>query len=410
MVFYDFSPIDFLDVDSEFSLINVSKEAFNLMKNKNRFVRFYIKNLEFREANILKQEALSRKLEFAISYKTYMMDPKEKRTDGMLSGNLYHLFELIEKLKIQPFSLGVLAKELEEYINFNYLKNFTPEIKIGNRNFKWRDNCYIVGILNVTPDSFYEGSRVNIDNVLQRAKFMADNGVDIFDVGGESTRPGSESISVDEELSRVIPVIELLKKNFDIPISIDTTKAKVAELSFEAGADMLNDISACQFDPEMINVVSKYNKPVCVMHIKGRPKDMQKNPQYNNVIDEIYEYFINRVNFLIERGIKRDNIIIDPGIGFGKNIEHNFILTKYLKAFKTLKLPILYGGSRKSFIGLSLKREPESRLPASLVVHTLAFLNGASFLRVHDVMEQSDAIKIVQMINSQNRNINVQCI
>lgn len=405
MIFYDFSPVDFINIESEFGLINVSKDAYKIMGEKNKFLRFYIKNLEFREANILKQEALSKGLELAISYKTYMLDNKEKYTDAILSGDLYHFRSLLEKLKLQPFKLKELAIELEDYINFSFNKDIQPKIKIGKRDFFWKDNVYIVGIINVTPDSFYENSRANLSNVLEKAKMMEDNGVDIFDVGGESTRPGSDPVSLEEELSRVIPVIEILKKNFDIPISIDTTKAKVAEEAFKAGADMLNEISACQFDPEMVDIVAKYEKPLCIMHIKGRPKDMQKSPQYNNLIDEVYNYFLERINFLTKNGVKRENIIIDPGIGFGKNIEHNFILTKYLQAFKTLKLPILYGGSRKSFIGLSLKREPENRLPASLMVHSLAYINGASFLRVHDVMEQGDSIKILNLIKSQNRNI-----
>jgi len=403
MKFYDFSPVDFIDVRSEFDIIKVSKLAYGIMGEKNIFIRFYIKDLEHREANILKQEALSNGLELAISYKTYTMENKEKYTDAILSGDLYHLKKLLNKMELQPFRLKELAFKIKEYIEFQYNNESNPLIKIGNKDFYWKKNCYIMGILNATPDSFYANSRVDLSNILSKAKEMSDGGVDIFDVGGESTRPGSDPVPVEEELERVIPIIRLLKNNFDIPVSIDTTKAEVAEEAFKQGADILNDISACRFDPNMVKILKKYNKPICIMHIKGKPKDMQKNPSYINLIDEIYDYFEERINFLIDNGIDRNNIIIDPGIGFGKTKEHNYLLTKYLKAFKTFKLPILYGGSRKSFIGMTLKREPEKRLPASLSVHLQAYYNGSSFLRVHDVQEQKDAILMIHYINNQNR-------
>jgi dihydropteroate synthase len=259
---------------------------------------------------------------------------------------------------------------------------------------------YIMGILNITTDSFYDGGKyISVDKAVKHALKMVDEGADIIDIGGESTRPGAEPISVDEELKRVIPVIEILSKKLSIPISIDTYKAKVAEEAINAGATIINDISGLRFDPLMPEVASKYKVPVIVMHIKGTPKDMQKNPQYDALIPEITEYLRGSIVLAKQAGVEENMIIIDPGIGFGKLLEHNLQIIKNLKEFTQLGKPILIGVSRKSFIGKILNdASPSERLEGTASSVAISVINGANIVRVHDVGFMSKVVKVADAI------------
>jgi len=259
---------------------------------------------------------------------------------------------------------------------------------------------YIMGILNITNDSFYDGGKyISVDKAVKHALKMADEGADIIDIGGESTRPGAEPISVDEELKRVIPVIENLSKKLSIPISIDTYKAKVAEEAINAGATIINDISGLRFDPLMPEVAGKYKVPVIVMHIKGTPKDMQKNPQYDALIPEITEYLRGSIVLAKQAGVDENMIIIDPGIGFGKLLEHNLQIIKNLKEFTQLGKPILIGVSRKSFIGKILNEaSPSERLEGTASSVAISVINGANIIRVHDVGFMSKVVKVADAI------------
>lgn len=266
--------------------------------------------------------------------------------------------------------------------------------------FDFLKKTYLMGILNVTPDSFFDGGRyLNVNIATEQALRMVDEGADIIDIGGESTRPGAEPVTVDEELKRVIPVIEALCKKISIPISIDTYKARVAELAIQAGATIVNDISGLRFDPEMPAVVSKYKVPVVIMHIKGTPKDMQKNPSYNALIPEIIEYLRESIVIAKKAGIREDMIIIDPGIGFGKLPEHNLEIIKRLKDFTHLGKPVLIGVSRKSFIGKILNdAPPEGRLEGTAAAVVAGILNGANIVRVHDVGFMHKVVKVADAI------------
>lgn len=387
---YDLSDKNLYSLQAELSNIEVSKEVIDYMASKFTFKRFYIKNLDYRAANILKQEALSCDMDAAISYKTYTMNPN--KTDVLICGSIVQFKKVADKLMNQPFKLKELGKDIKYLVE---TKDFNS-LEIGKCKIKPDDRCYIMAIINVTPDSFYTNSRyisskIDLKSIEKTVELMIENKVDIIDVGGESTRPGSEPVTTEEEIKRILPVIELIRKLTDIPISIDTYKAKVAEIAIEKGADLINDISALSMDENMVKVVKESGKPVVLMHMKGTPKNMQLNPTYENLIDEIYQFFKSRISFCIENGIDEDNIIIDPGIGFGKRYKDNLILTKYLGAFKTLKKPILYAASRKSFIGKALSKteepvNPEDRLYGSLAVHLLAS-NFATILRVHDFKE-----------------------
>jgi dihydropteroate synthase len=258
---------------------------------------------------------------------------------------------------------------------------------------------HIMGVLNVTPDSFSDGGNfLKLDDALRQGMKMVQEGADMIDVGGESTRPGSDPLTLNEELSRVIPVIESLSKRTDVPISIDTYKAEVARRALDAGAQMINDISALRFDPEMKKIAREYEVPIVLMHIKGTPKDMQQNPHYEDVIAEINRYLEESISTARKVGIEKNKIIIDPGIGFGKRLEDNLNILKNLKKFSILGCPVFIGCSRKSFIGMILDLPVEERLEGSLAALAVAIMNGANIVRVHDVKESRRVVALVDAI------------
>jgi dihydropteroate synthase len=258
-----------------------------------------------------------------------------------------------------------------------------------------------MGILNITPDSFFDGGKyfdgkINLDRILQDALKMEKDGADFLDIGGESTRPGSEKISKEVELERVIPAIEMIRKNSDITISIDTYKSDVAEEAIKAGADIVNDISGFRFDEKMPGVTAKYNATCILMHIKGTPKNMQVNPEYENVIEEVYNYLSESVSIAKKAGIKQ--IITDVGIGFGKNLQNNIDLIKNLSEFKKLGYPILLGVSRKRFIDNISPTPVTERLEGTIAANVAGILNGANIIRVHNVLENKKAALIADKL------------
>ena len=271
-------------------------------------------------------------------------------------------------------------------------------IKIGDSNFEWGKKTYVMGVLNVTPDSFADGGLFfETSKAVEHAKQMAFDGADIIDIGGESAKPGSEPISEEEELNRVQPVIEeLVKDGISIPISIDTNKPAVAEKCLEVGARMVNDTTGLK-DKDMARVVAQHRIPVVIMHMKGTPKTMQADPTYEDVVEEIKEFMRQRIKVAKEAGIQE--VIIDPGIGFGKTTEHNLQILKRLHEFQELGCPILIGTSRKSFIGNLTGGLPVTeRLEGTLVSLAVAIMNGANIVRVHDVKETKRAIQVVDAI------------
>ena len=276
----------------------------------------------------------------------------------------------------------------------------TLVLKRNNLTFNWQEKTYLMGILNVTPDSFSDGGEFNnIESALKQSKYIINNGADIIDIGGQSTRPGSEQISVETEINRVIPVIKAIRKNYTIPISIDTTRAIVAEQAIEAGANIINDISGGTFDNKMFSTAAKLEVPIILMHIRGTPKTMQQMTNYQDLIAEIIRFFKTQINQAVNAGVSRDNIIIDPGIGFAKNAPQNIELLKRLAEFKTLELPILVGASRKSFIGHILnKTDPKERVWGTAAACCSAIAGGANILRVHDVAEMYDVIRIADAL------------
>ena len=264
----------------------------------------------------------------------------------------------------------------------------------------------IMGILNITPDSFSDGGDFFEKNIaIDRALEMVKQGADIIDIGGESTRPFSDSVSLKEEISRVIPVIEGISKESDVCISIDTTKSRVAIEALEVGASLINDISAMEIDSAMVDVALKFNCPIVLMHMKGIPKNMQDNPQYQSLISDIKEYLLARIDFVVSKGIDRKKIIIDPGIGFGKTVKDNFEIINNLDQFVKMNHPVLLGASRKSFIGTSLNLPEKDRLEGSIAANIIGLQKGAKIFRVHDVVETKRAMIIANKIFNSNNII-----
>jgi len=260
----------------------------------------------------------------------------------------------------------------------------------------------VMGIVNVTPDSFSDGGKFFSPEVaISHASKLITQGADIIDIGGESTRPGAEQVSESEELKRVIPVIEQIRTdNPTILISIDTTKASVAKHAVEAGADIINDVSGLSFDNNMISIVESFNIPVVIMHMKGNPKNMQLNPKYKDIVNEILDFFKMKIKIAIQSGINRSMIILDPGIGFGKTVEHNFELLSRLNEFNVLELPIMIGPSRKSFIGITLDLPPEDRVEGTAAAVSAGVMNGASIVRVHDVKSMKRVVRIIEKVRN----------
>lgn len=283
----------------------------------------------------------------------------------------------------------------------------SDSLTIRNHRFVWKSRTYLMGILNVTPDSFSDGGQFNHrETALKQALLMIDRGADIIDIGGQSTRPGAQQITLEEELQRVIPIIKAIRKVSDIPISIDTTRATVAEKSIETGADIVNDISSGTFDRaapfhdrSMLSTVAKLQVPIILMHIKGTPETMQNLTDYQDLIEEIKLFFQARIEEAITLGIKKEQIILDPGIGFAKTYEQNLEILRNIKEIKKLDFPVLIGTSRKSFIGKILNKEnPQDRIWGTGATCSYAITQGANILRVHDVEQMSDVARVTDAI------------
>ena len=280
------------------------------------------------------------------------------------------------------------------------MPKYTSIMKLKDKNsnsnssiFSTR-NAIVMGILNLTTDSFFDGGEYLCEKqIIKRCRTMLDEGASIIDIGAQSSRPGATQVSAKDELKKLLPIIKLLKNNFpSIIISIDTFWAETAHETILAGSDIINDISAGNMDKEMFNVIARHNVPYIIMHMQGTPQDMQKNPTYNNVVNEVVNYFGEKIKEL--KSLNISTIIIDPGFGFGKTLEHNYQLLNNLDAFNKFNLPLLVGASRKSMIYNLLDTTAEKALNGTSVINTIALQNGANILRVHDVKEAKESIKI----------------
>jgi len=357
-----------------------------------------IRNINFKFANRIKKIILSNK-EIC-----YITSKKENDSVDLLALGSFGVFKELSKeiIAIGNEDIGFkINKTLKNVSDYDLLK-----LTVGNKTFQF-DSALLIGIVNVTPDSFSDGGKFfSTESAIEHGLQLIKEGADILDIGGESSRPGSEPVKDDEELNRVIPVIEgIIKKVPDAIISIDTQKSIVASEALKRGAKIVNDISAGSFDSNMFEVVKSFNAAFILMHMKGTPKTMQQSPYYDDVVSEVYDYLLNKVDNARKHDIK--NIIIDPGIGFGKRVADNYELLKRLNEFKGIGCPIMVGLSRKSFLGKALNIEIDKREEATLIAETLAIKNGAKLIRTHNINKAAYAVKLNQFVENPELLANV---
>lgn len=383
-------------IKKEMERIGVEKGGIDIMTPKSSFYCVKMYDVKAQDALILKQEMLSIGGDVAIS--RYTLPPSGKKTDILLIGTHSQLSFLLRKLDQHYARLNEIGREIS-----NVIKNVDKkhEIIVGKRKIGGR--TLIMGILNVSPDSFYDGGKyTTLEKAIKRATEMEKEGADIIDIGGESTRPGAKAVTMEEEMRRVLPVIEEISEKIKIPISIDTYKAKVAEKAIEKGAAMVNDITALRGDKKMAGIVAEFDVPVCIMHMKGTPQTMQKSPYYEDVMEEIITFLDTQSKYAISQGIAEEHIILDPGIGFGKRtggkIEDNCEIIARLKELKSLDFPILIGISHKTFIGNICNAQLEERIEGSMGAEAIAIAHGADILRVHNVKETKKMALVVDKI------------
>ena len=374
--------------------IGVHRASLPIFANKNQILPLKLLQVRTPAANIIKQEMLAAGGDAAVP--TGCVLNKDKYSDVLLLGTRKHYNLLLKKLELMPyFGMDEVKSELEAVLNEEKLQTVLANGRVLNY-----DKVLIMGILNITPDSFYENSRTAIEEVVAKAGQMLAEGADILDIGGESTRPGSEAVEAEEEQARVVPVIEALRKAYpEAVLSIDTYRASTARAAIKAGADIINDISAMEADEEMIDVVCETNVPIVLMHMRGTPKNMQTQCEYKNVVEEVAVYLAERANLLRERGVGEDKIILDPGICFAKTVEQNLKLMRDLNALTSFGYPVLLAASRKSTIGKVLGELPaEERLEGTIATSCQAVYAGANMVRVHDVKENLRAVRMLEAI------------
>ena len=375
--------------------IGVDSGAYAYLLPKAVYRCLKLKNISCRAANIIKQEMLSKGGDAAVKRDALSF---EGSTDVLLMGSIKHYRLLLDKLRLQPFGLKKLAAEIQNILDA--VEGAVPKLVLkGGQSLDFNDRTLIMGILNITPDSFSDGGKFMLkEKAVAHALKMNEEGADIIDIGGASSRPGSELIPADEEIKRVLPVVEeLLKQN--LIISVDTFRAEVAKACLEAGAHIINDIGRLQLDPELLPVIAANQVPVILMH--NRLQFDQDKP-YEDLISDILNELKDSISQAVSAGLDERQIIIDPGIGFGKTPGQSRLLIKHLEAFKSLGKAILIGASRKSFIGQTLGLEVEERLEGSLGIAAMSIMNGANIIRVHDVRESKRVALICDAVLKEN--------
>jgi dihydropteroate synthase len=385
------------EIRAEMEKIGASPPGIKIMTPKATFRAVKLEGLTFAAANIIKQEMLARQGEVVTSRDVY--STKESVSDVLILGTLRQFEDLIRKLRLQPFkSLVRIASELEEALACFAGGQLKP-LHIGGRLFNWGERTYIMGVVNVTPDSFSgDGLGDDVEQAVAQAERMVEDGADLIDVGGESTRPGSEPVTAEAELGRVLPVVEELSRRTDVPVSIDTYRSEVAREALEAGASLINDVWGLRMDPQLGQIAARYKVPVVLMHNRSRPKDATQTErlggryqgvEYDDLMGDIVRELRQSIDLALESGVERHLIIVDPGIGFGKTVEQNLRIMADLAQLKVLGRPILLGPSRKSFVGYTLDLPPEERVEGTAAAVAVGIANGADIVRVHDVKEMA---------------------
>jgi dihydropteroate synthase len=383
-------------IERHLAKAGVDPEGIAIIKNKSE--RFIIKvdNVKAAAANIIKQQLLSIGGDAAVHRD--VITGKPPLSTVYILTDRRRIEALAEKLEHQPFALSELGRDIIRLVE----DHESPPQHIplpGGGTIDLSDGPIVMGVLNVTPDSFSDGGSYNDpEQAVDRAHQMVEEGAGIIDIGGESSRPGAGELPAEDELARIQPVLERLSGRLGVPVSIDTRKAEVARTALDLGAVIINDISGFTRDPGMIPLAAKSGAAVVVMHMKGTPKTMQDDPSYDDVVSEILQWIEERTGILISNGVSPDKIIVDPGIGFGKRLADNIEILQELGDFRSLGFPVLVGHSRKSFIGMITGREPDERLWGGLAALAKCLDGGARILRVHDVKETIDFIKVWRSI------------
>jgi dihydropteroate synthase len=372
--------------EAEDCLKKIGVEPYGIasMKPKMSHLNLLIEGLKPKVSNIIKQEMLSLGGDAAVSRGS--VDCSVEKTDVLIMGTEKQVLRFIDKIGFQPFGLKGIASDLRTLLLNLSRGRFL--LKTPRRDIPLAGRTLVLGVINATPDSFSDGGAIADDrDGLRQAVKLVSEGADILDVGGESSRPGAKPVPLKEELRRVIPLIRLITKEMDIPVSVDTAKAEVARRAIEAGAEIINDITALRGDRDMARVAASAGTPVILMHMRGNPSTMQKGAlSYGSLLGEIIDFLENRIEHACSAGIPRESLVIDPGIGFGKSGEDNLRLLRHLGAFRTIGLPICIGVSRKAFTGkVTGVNVPAERIEGTAAAVTAAILNGANIIRVHDV-------------------------
>ena len=383
------------DLERQLARVGADECSWSIFAAKHESRAIAFEGLSTATANILKQSALALGADCAVH--RAVASGRVRRSDAVLFVNRRQLAGLVLRLREQPDCVARLAPEIEALEHRYRAPDHT--IRIGRRRVDLGSRTHVMGILNVTPDSFYDGGRyADAERAAARAQTMEQEGADFVDIGGESTRPGAEPVSPREQLRRVLPVLRRARREVAVPLSIDTTSARVAEAAIAEGAAMVNDISGLSFDRGMARVVARAGVPCVVMHTSGRPRSMQQRTTYRDLLAEVVDSLRAAVERGLEAGVRPGQLIVDPGIGFGKTAVQNLEILRRLGELRSLGRPILVGPSRKSFIGRTLGTGVDARLEGSLAACVVAAQNGANVLRVHDVLAARRALALSDAI------------
>ncbi|MFP3903125.1 MAG: dihydropteroate synthase [Armatimonadota bacterium] len=383
------------DLDVELEAANVTEYGVVRMAPRGRMIAMRLENVRGKAANLMKQHMLAAGGDVAVGEQVAGFD--DTPAPVIILGTREHYGHLMANLAMQPFGLPKIAEQIARAL---HNADSTPEpVRCGDRELRFDHRTLVMGIINVTPDSFSDdGLSGDLEAAVEQARDFASAGVDILDVGGESTRPGSEEVPIDEEIELVSPTIEAIVSELDVPVSIDTSKPEVARHAVGLGASFINDVYGLRRDG-MIQAVAETGCGVCIMHMLGEPRTMQDNPTYDDLITDIYDFLARRLEAAIEGGVEENQIMIDPGFGFGKTVDHNLEIVRRLREFRSLGRPVLIGASRKSTIGRVLDiPEPQERLWGTAAVNAVAITNGADIIRVHDVAEMTQVARMTDAV------------
>ena len=375
-----------------------------IMSRKMQHAAIAVENVQARAAHIVKQVMLSKGGECATPRDVFLKTTEP--VSVIMMGTVGQLRAATRNLSVQPFGLSRLARELKALLEREFPDR--PSLKsmpVGRFALEFGGRTLVMGVVNVTPDSFSDpGELFDRATARKRAIEMARAGADLIDIGGESTRPKADPVSLGEEIERTVPLIESLAGELEIPISIDTYKAEVARRALDAGASIVNDVSAMRFDAGMASLVAERGAPVILMHMQGEPRNMQENPLYDDVVADISRFLLDRASFAQEAGIDGGRILVDPGIGFGKTLEHNLEIVRRLDEFKSLGFPLLLGTSRKSFIGRVLEMPEDRRVLGTAATVAIAIARGVDMVRVHDVEEMEQVVRMADAVAGRDRS------